>query len=103
MHVDDRIASMMESAPREGKTLRYIAKYVNVKGRHEISVNLERVSIGRPLGQLEGTANKIIIKTGTYGRRVLRFCGGARSRRGDHRPEHTRRDLLYRLDNRAMS
>ena len=98
--VDAKLASMMENAQKGGGTLRYIARYVN-HGTPRISVNLEQVSLDDPLGQLKGAANKIIIKTKTYGDRY--YSVEAPGAGTDITAQNIRRDLLYQLDNRTMS
>lgn len=65
--MDEKLKNDMNSAKANGKTLRYIARTATKKGVLTISVGLENVDKRYSLGQLSGTANKIVIKTGPYG------------------------------------
>jgi aspartokinase/homoserine dehydrogenase 1 len=65
--MDATLKAGMDSAKADGGTLRYVARATFVNGVPAMSVSLETVGRLDPLGQLSGTANKIVVMTGPYG------------------------------------
>jgi aspartokinase/homoserine dehydrogenase 1 len=61
----------IESARRESKTLRYVAKIT----RRKISVGIEAVPQSSPMGRLRGTDNQVVIHTKRYSTNPLVVTG----------------------------
>lgn len=100
--VDSHYSDMVGSAKERGKVLRYVARMHSMpnNARPTISVGLEEVDRGSPLGQLSGMLNKIVVTTGTYNENgyVVEAPGaGVRIT-----AQNIRRDLLHQLNGRVL-
>lgn len=64
--IDEDMKLNMDNALKKNSTFKYIARFVMKEEGPEISVGLQSMSRDSPLGQLRGTANKIVIKSNIY-------------------------------------
>ncbi len=99
--LDSKFEKKMDNLLKKGKTLRYVADMKLTRRRPLISVGLRSVDLESPLGQLKGTANKIVIRTKTYGDAY--YSVEAPGAGVEITAQNIRRDLLYQLDNRKLT
>ena len=99
--LDEGFRKRMESALKRGKTLRYVACADASGDQLRIKAGLESVDLMSPLGQLLGTANKIVIITKTYGKGY--YSVEAPGAGIDITAQNIRRDLLYQLEERQVA
>lgn len=95
--VDDIYEEKVKKAESNGKILRYVASMKFVDGLPKLNVSMEEVKPNSPLGSLEGTLNKIVVKSNYYTPHYAIEAPGAGS---EVTAGNLRRNLLYLLDGR---
>jgi homoserine dehydrogenase len=99
--IDRDLASQMADARAKGHTLRYVARFVLHGKKPEITVKLESVRSDDPLGMLQGTSNKIVIRTRHYGDKL--YTVEAPGAGIEITAGNIRRDLLYQIPSRYVT
>ena len=99
--LDDYFASKVSKAANQGKVLRYVARFRLIGGKPRIDVGLTAVQKDSPLGNLKGTYNKLIIRSGNYNSKpyITQAPGAGR----EITAQNIRRDLLGQLEDRVVS
>mgnify|MGYP001606057541 FL=1 len=99
--LDAPFSERVSRAKDKNEVLRYIAKFDNSTEHQSITVGLNEVSRESQLGFLNGTANKVVIRTKTYN--SLPYCVEAPGAGLEITAQNIRRDLLDQLVNRVIS
>jgi len=88
-------------AKRSDKVLRYVASLEFIKNKPSLLVSLEEVQKNSPLGNLQGTANKIVVISEAYPKNTP-YSVEAPGAGLEVTAQNIRRDLLYLLKNREQ-
>ena len=99
--LDAFLSEKMEVAKKNGGTLRYVARFKLNGSKPEMSVGLEFVSLKEPLGKLQGTANKIVVKARIYGAKY--YTVEAPGAGISITAMNVRRDLLHQIESRQVA
>lgn len=99
--LDNYFETRVATATNIGKVLRYIATFAISDGQPHIHVGLQEVAKDSPLGSLQGTRNKIIIKTKTYSPNF--YSVEAPGAGLEVTAQNIRRDLLDQISRRVVS
>ncbi len=99
--LDSQFKSETETARREGKRLRYIARFTKTGNRPQISTALEAVDAESPIGRLTGILNKIVVRTKTYGDYF--YSVEAPGAGVEITAQNVRRDLLVQIQDREIA
>jgi len=91
----------VHKAKGQGYVLRYVARFDNSDGTPTLNIGLRGVQNDGPIGSLNGTANKIVIRTQTYNQTP--YCVQAPGAGLAITAQNVRRDLLAQLLNRVTS
>lgn len=91
----------VHNAKEQGYVLRYVARFDNSDGTPTLKIGLCGVHKEGPIGSLNGTANKIVIRTSTYNQTP--YCVQAPGAGLGITAQNVRRDLLAQLVNRVTS
>ncbi len=99
--LDEKFRVKVHDARDRGNVLRYVASFKLVDNEPRASVGLREVSIGSPLGSLQGTRNKIVIKTKTYSNDF--YSVEAPGAGLEITAQNIRRDLLDQISGRIVN
>ena len=92
---------MLTTAKKRGNVLRYVAAFEMFDHKPRINVGLREVPLYSPLGSLQGTSNKIVIKTKTYSPNF--YSVEAPGAGLGVTAQNIRRDLLDQIANRIVN
>jgi len=98
--LDSAFHSKVLDAKEDYRVLRYVAEFDNSNGVPSINVGLRAVAAESQLGSLNGTANKVVIRTKTY--HEIPYCVEAPGAGLEITAQNIRRDLLSQLKHRVV-
>ncbi len=99
--LDEDFAKRILYAQKRNCTLRYIASFNLENNSSRIEVRLKEVPRDSPLGSLQGTRNKIVVRTKTYGQNF--YSVEAPGAGLEVTAQNIRRDLLKQISNRVVN